>query len=56
MTHEQLVETSMDRFFEAARPMILEGLSCRLVNFEKSTKLGQNINLQPRTKYPVAAI
>jgi hypothetical protein len=56
MTHEQLVETSMDRFFEAARPMILEGLSCRLVNFEKSTKLGQNINLQPRTKFPVAAI
>lgn len=52
MTHEQLVETSMDKDFEMARPMILEGLSSRLVNFEKSAKLGQKINLTPRTKYP----
>ena len=52
MSHEQLIETSMCKDFELARPMILEGLSSRLVNFEKSTKLGQSINLMPRTKYP----
>lgn len=51
MTHEQLVETSMDKDFEMARPMILEGLSSRLVNFEKSAKLGQSINLAPRIKF-----
>jgi hypothetical protein len=53
MSHEQLIETSMDKDFEVARPMILEGLSSRLVNFEKSAKLGSNINLIPRTKYPL---
>lgn len=52
MSHEELVETSLDRDFELARPMILEGLSCRLVNFEKSSKLGSLVNLTPRTKYP----
>ena len=51
MTHEQLVETSMDKDFEMARPLILEGLSSRLVNFEKSAKLGQSINLNPRIKF-----
>jgi hypothetical protein len=52
ISHEQLIETSMDKDFEVARPMILEGLSSRLVNFEKSAKLGTSINLMPRTKYP----
>jgi hypothetical protein len=52
MTHEELVETSMDSNFELARAMILEGLSCRLVNFEKTSKLGSLVNLTPRTKYP----
>ncbi len=52
MSHEELVETSLDSHFELARPMILEGLSCRLVNFEKSSKLGSLVNLTPRTKYP----
>jgi len=35
MSHEELVEVSMDKDFELARPLILEGLSSRLVNFEK---------------------
>lgn len=52
MTHEELIESSMDKEFELARSMILDGLSNRLVNFEKSTKLGQSLNLAPRTKYP----
>lgn len=33
--------------------MILDGLSNRLVNFEKSSKLNATINLEPRTKYPL---
>lgn len=38
MSHEELVELSTDPDFELARGMILEGLSSRLVNFEKSMK------------------
>jgi len=52
MSHEELVETSMDKEFEMAKAYILDGLSNKLVNFEKSAKLGQSFNLKPRTKYP----
>ena len=34
LTHEQLVEVSMEKEFELAKPLILEGLSNRLINFE----------------------
>ena len=50
--HEQLLEISNDKEFELARPMILEGLSCRLVDFEKSKTLCKLINVNPRIKYP----
>ena len=45
MSHEELVQVSMDREFELARPLIMEGLSSRLINFEKSTKMQSLINL-----------
>lgn len=51
MTHEQLVECSMDKDFEMARQYILDGLSNRLVNFEKSTKLGDTFKTNARQKY-----
>ena len=53
MTHEQLVETSMDSDFEMAKAYILDGLSNKLVNFEKSSKLNLSFNVMPRTKYPI---
>jgi hypothetical protein len=38
VSHDDLVEVSTDSDFDAARSLILEGLSSRLVNFEKTTK------------------
>ena len=65
MTHEQLVDVSMDRDFELAKEMILQGLSFRLLNFENNPNasfdkknilgiLEHNllINVTPRIKYP----
>jgi hypothetical protein len=52
MTHEELVEASEIKVFELARPMILQGLSYRLVNFENTEKKGKLINLVPRAKFP----
>ena len=42
MTHEQLVETSGDKDFVMAKAYILDGLSVRLVNFEKTSKLPES--------------
>jgi hypothetical protein len=52
MTHEQLVETSMDKAFETAKTFILDGLSSRLVNFEKTFRMNESFKAGPRTKYP----
>lgn len=49
ISHDQLVEISMDSDFDAARAMILEGLSSRLVKFEETTKVGSSLlNMLPR--------
>jgi hypothetical protein len=47
-----LVETSMDKAFETAKTFILDGLSSRLVNFEKTFRMNESFKAGPRTKYP----
>ena len=42
----------MDKVFESAKSFILDGLSSRLVNFEKTFRLNESFKTGPRTKYP----
>ena len=51
LTHEELVEVSMEKEFELAKSLILEGLSCRLINFEQTQKMGKLVNNKPRVHY-----
>jgi hypothetical protein len=51
MSHEQLVDCSMDRELESARPQILSGLSLRLVNHEKSNLINETFINKPRISY-----
>jgi len=42
----------MDKVFESAKSFILDGLSYRLVNFEKTYKMSESFKTGPRTRYP----
>jgi hypothetical protein len=48
MSHEQLVECSMDEELSSAKAYILNGLSLKLVNHEKTSKLNETFNTKTR--------
>jgi len=48
MSHEQLVECSMDEALVSAKAFILNGLSMKLVNHEKTNVLNHSFNAQAR--------
>lgn len=55
MSHEELMKLSVDKDFEEARDLVLEGLSMKLKTFENTSKGDDvsklTINLEPRTNY-----
>ena len=48
MTHDELLKLSMDPEFALGKEMILQGLSCKLNNYEHSGATELLINLRPR--------
>jgi len=49
ISHDELLQFAMDQALDLAKPLILEGLSSRLVNFEKTTQSVQLLKVKPRT-------
>ena len=48
MTHDELLKLSMDPDFTLGKEMIMQGLSCKLNNYEHSGVTELLINLRPR--------
>ena len=48
MTHDELLKLSMEPEFALGKEMILQGLSCKLNNYEHSGTTELLINLRPR--------
>jgi hypothetical protein len=53
LKHEELIETSFNPNFEAAKSLIMQGLSYRLKPFEDCQIAEFTINLKPRKNYGV---
>lgn len=51
--HEELVVLSIDKEFELAKELVIQGLSCRLDSYEVSSQKELKINLEPRLRYKV---
>lgn len=53
ITHDNLLELSQDSFWHSARAFILQGLSGRLQNFDKTiVSVSNSFHQEPRVKYP----
>ena len=48
MTHEELLKLMQNPEFVLAKEMVMQGLSCKLNNYENSNNLDLLINLRPR--------
>lgn len=51
--HEELLKLSVDPEFAEARELVIQGLSCRLDNYETAAAKDIAINLEPRLRYRV---
>ena len=48
MTHEELLKLMQNPEFVLAKEMVMQGLSCKLNNYENSNNIDLLINLRPR--------